>query len=400
MDYKTICETDADFLLELRSLENNGFAFRYAKWKDNVLQQYVNCNGKIFGPFEDMYHIHLNSGKAQWTVYQSDIIMEFSDNGNKCETRKHSKSKNSKGTEVLSQTEIHKLLSAIAGKELEEPEEEYDDETHVLTLNRKNQQFFVTDKDRFGPYHKIFKSEYLDEEHFQFTYKKRNDSGRWYYNCNGKEIGPFHIGTGYANMIYDERNRAILDDLKDGNYIFIDGKKIKCFTSPCFNCQIFERNGHEIFTGFNPKDGARHFKRDGIESTILAGSIVVLDNGDIVYCKLDKETQTWFYNENQISVPVKGHSSYIENSIVLYKRKVYQDSSDIPFFMMEGKEYNGDTIKEGNLGFAWLQNGKILFLPQVFPIFALDCVINENYRKQRDGNFLRLFYTHRLAGRD
>lgn len=52
MIYKTICKTDADFLLCFRYLENDGFVFTYVKKENNNLRIFVNCNGKIFGPFD------------------------------------------------------------------------------------------------------------------------------------------------------------------------------------------------------------------------------------------------------------------------------------------------------------------------------------------------------------
>ena len=76
--------------------------------------------------------------------------------------------------------------------------------------------------------------------------------------------------------------------------------------------------------------------------------------------------------------------------------------------MMEGKEYNGASITEYNrdsmdedvLGFVWLQNGKILFLPQEFPNYSYEGFRDGTYYKQLQGNYLCLYNTHRLAGRD
>jgi hypothetical protein len=407
MTYKTICQTDADFLLEFSQLENNGFAFKYAKWKDNILHQYVNCNGKVFGPYEDLSSIYVSSGKAEWTVFQSNIILENSDNGNKCETKKLKKSKKKKRMEVLTQDEIDKLLTAIAEGEANSPEEEYDEKTHILKLNRKKQEFFVVGKKRYGPYHQIHRSEYLDEEHFHFTYRKRKNSKGWFYNCNGKELGPFN-SSNYMNIRYDEQNRAILDDFNECNYVYVDGEKIQCFDALCNRCSVYNYNGHEIFTGVSSDESVHYFKRDGIDSKIKARSIQAFDNGDIVYSKIENDTETWFYNDIPISVTVKGHSSEIKNSIITYKRKEYHNLSDIPFFMMEGKEYNGesiteynrDSIDEDSLGFVWLQNGKILFFPQEFSNYSFERFRDGTYYKQLQGNFLRLFYTHRLAGRD
>ena len=399
MNYKTICETDADFLLQYEILENDGFAFKYAKWKDNNLQQYVNCNGKVFGPYEDLSRIYVSSGKAEWTVYQDDIKQEYSDDGNKCETKKPKKSKKKKGMEVLTQDEIDKLLTAIAEGEANAPEEEYDEETHILKLNRKKQEFFVAGKKRFGPYHQIFKSEYLDEEHFQFTYNKRAHSKRWYYNCNGKEIGPFNTSN-YMTLRYNEQNQAVLDDFNDGNYIYIDGKKIKCFDKSYRFCQHITNSNHEIFVG-KDSNGNYHFKRDGIKSDISAGSVTVLNNGDVVYSKKENGTETWFYNDTPISVTINGFSSGITNSFISYCRKHDNGGLTVPYFMMKGKEFQGVIEKFYEPGFAvCLQSGKILLLIQDFPSFYKDGYLNEKYDQQCEGNYIRLYNTHRLAGRD
>ena len=137
----------------------------YVKKENNHLQYFVNCNGKVFGPFEKA-SLSVSMGKAQWSVYWDDVILDYSDNGNKCETKKRVKAKKTRGMEIFSQEEIDKLLSAIAEGEAEEPEEEYDEETHILKLHRKKKDIFVTDKKRFGPYYRIAESKYLDEEHF------------------------------------------------------------------------------------------------------------------------------------------------------------------------------------------------------------------------------------------
>ena len=41
-----------------------------------------------------------------------------------------------------------------------------------------------------------------------------------------------------------------------------------------------------------------------------------------------------------------------------------------------------------------------LFLPQEFSNYSFERFRDGTYYKQLQGNFLRLFYTHRLAGRD
>ena len=380
MDYKTICETDADYLLEFEVLANDGFAFTYAKKENNTLQQFVNCNGKVFGPFDRVSWFDKSMGEADWKAYKGDDIFRYYKNGEIC-----------KKIEKLTQEEIDKL-----SQEREKPEEEDDEKRHILRLIRKNQKFFITEKRRFGPYYQIHDSKYLDEEHFQFTYTKRANSKRWFYNLNGREIGPFN-NPGYMHVYYDKQNRAVLDEISKGNYIYIDGKKIKCFKAPHEYCRLYVCNGHEIFTGVDLLSGKYHFKRDGIESDILVAQDFILDNGDIVYSKTENDTETWFYNDTPISVSVKGKNSWIHNSIISYRRTVSKKCLYVPYFMMGESEFQGVITNEINpkSDFAvWLQSGKIFFGIQCSEGYT------KNYEKARDGNFLRLFYTHRLAGRD
>ena len=149
-----------------------------------------------------------------------------------------------------------------------------------------------------------------------------------------------------------------------------------------------------------------YFKRDEIESEFSAGIVLPLDNGDVVYSKKENDTETWFYNDIPISISVRGKDSKIYNSIIKYTRTDSKESPNISYFMLKGKEYNGIVLESFCKGYIiWLENGSILSAPYNFtlvhPRFEHNCFYaNDNYEQERTGNFLRLFYTHRLAGRD
>lgn len=113
------------------------------------------------------------------------------------------------------------------------------------------QEFFCTNKQRYGPYNHIFATKYLDEEHFQFTYRKRANSKRCYYNLNGKEIDSFSSSSCCHTFYYDRNNRAILDCLKNSNCIYIDGKKIRCFNAKFDKCKLYSCNEHKLFIGLD-----------------------------------------------------------------------------------------------------------------------------------------------------
>ena len=387
MAYKTICETDAEILLNFYLLDKNGYAFLYGKKVGEKLQQFVNCNGTVFGPFDNVDFFYETAGEAEWTAYKGETTIQYFHDGKKSNVITPEDK-----TPLITQEEIDNLLSAISPKEDEPPDEEYNEKMHVLKLNRKHQEFFVTDKQKYGPYFAIFSAQYRDEEHFHFTYKKRSDSKRWYYNYNGKEIGPFSDSyDAYLNIHYDIKNRSILDMFYKGNFIYVDGQKIKCFNAPCHNCYLEYPEGHEIIVGNEP-EGPYHFKRDGFEPDFSVDRVHVLDNGDVVYSKIENQTETWFYNDTPISVTVNGHSSELVNSIIGYNRKLDKEGPEVPYFMNHEKEFNGLIYDDCSTILIWLQDGKILS--------SLIATSPSWYQKERDGNFLRLYYSNQLAGRD
>lgn len=395
---KVICKTDAEILLDFKQLKDNGFAFLYSKKENGISQEYVNCNGKIFGPFDYVYFTESNTDDIGWIGEKGEFELAFEHNGKDCKTEK--KRKKEGGNEVLSQDEIDQLLTAIAEGEADAPEEEYDEDEHILKLNRKKQEFFCTNKKRYGPYNTVFTAKYIDDEHFQFTYRKRANSHRWYYNLNGKEICSFSNDSCWHTFHYDSKNRAILDQLKESNCIYIDGQKIRCFNKKITYCSYYQCNEHEIIIG-QDSYGKYHVKRDGKEFDFCAESITALDNGDIVYCRKKNDIEIWFYNEQQISVPVNGHSSRIYETIITYKRGSSKGLHDVQYFQWGGKEYNGMVVSDIDSKLVWLDNDSIFFLPFTIPkFFGKNALPVDTYQKIREGNYLKLFYGNLLAGRD
>lgn len=394
---KVICKTDAEILLEFVQLKDSGFLFKYEKTENGLTQKYVNCNGSVYGPFDSVYlQSTSHTEEGEWTAYKGDFKLEFKENGKECESEKIEKKdgRNEVGNEVLSQDEIDQLLTAIAEGEANAPEEKYYEKTHVLRLNRKHQEFFVTDKKKYGPYYAIENAKYKNEETFQFICHKRKDFKNWYYNINGKEIGPFQ--GSHLNCYYDAQNRAIVDNLGNYNFILVDGKKVKCFSGKYHYCRISEGNGHTIIIG-EDSDNQIHFKRDGVLQNFTVRLIHDLDNGDVVYCKNQNDTEIWFYNDKQISIPVNGNDSTIYETLISYKRK------NIPYFQLKNSEYNGMLIDEFDIGFVFLDNHTICFLPWdilTFHRVIEESIPNESYTRYREGNYLSLYNTNRLAGRD
>ena len=393
---RVICETDAELLLEFVQLKDSGFLFKYGKTENELPQKYVNCNGTVYGPFDSVYLESSHTEEGEWTAYKGDFKLEFKKNGKDCKSEKIEKKdgRNEGGNEVLSQDEIDQLLTAISEGEANAPEEEYYEKTHVLRLNRKHQEYFVTDKKKYGPYDGISYAQYQNEESFQFICYKRNKSKNWYYNFNGKEIGPFQ--GSHLNCYYDAQNRAIVDNLSNYNFILVDGKKVKCFSGKYHYCNIYEENGHKIVVG-NDSNGHLRFKRDGILQDFTVRSICGLDSGDVVYCRNLADREVWFYNDQQISIPVNGYDSTIYETLISYKR------NSIHYFSLRNSEYNGMLIDEFDIGFVYLENHTIRFLPWdilTFHRVLEESISNERYNRYREGNYLSLYNTNRLAGRD
>ena len=393
---RVICETDAEVLLEFVQLKDSGFLFKYVKNENGLTQKYVSCNGTVYGPFDSVYLESYHTEEGEWTAYKGEFKLDFKKNGKESKSEKIEKKdgRNEGGNEVLSQDEIDQLLTAIAEGEANAPEEEYYEKTHVLRLNRKHQEYFVTDKKKYGPYYAIENAQYQNEESFQFICHKRKDFKNWYYNINGKEIGPFQ--GSHLNCYYDAQNRAIVDNLGNYNFILVDGKKVKCFSGKYHYCNIYEENGHKIVVGSDSNDQL-HFKRDGILQDFEVRSVCGLDSGDVVYCRKLADREVWFYNDQQISIPVNGYDSTIYETLISYKR------NGIHYFSLRNSEYNGMLIDEFDIGFVYLENHTIRFLPWdilTFHRVLEESISNERYNRYREGNYLSLYNTNRLAGRD
>ena len=392
---KVICKTDAEILLDFKPLKDSGFVFAYAKKENGIFQHYVNCNGNIFGPYEYVYLYSHPNGTAEWSGKNADIEYEYKNNGKDCKTEKKQK-------ENGGEDPIDELLKVLLEDKANSPDEEYDEERHILTFNRKNQEFFVTENKKYGPYNSISSAVYRNEKCFQFIYRKREKSKNWYYNFNGKEIGPFQGAS--SSCFYDEQNRAVVDQLSHYNFILINGKKERCFKEAYYYCKIYNTNEHKIIVG-EAYDRQLHFKRDGIMPDFSVKHIYILDNGDVAYSKIQGNTEIWFYNDKQISIPVKGYSSTIYDSIISYKRAASKKLTDIPYFMKKGKEYNGMSINEYEEGFVYLTEGTIQFFSWSVPNSwnfepSIRNEMLEKYSRYRDGMYMHLFYTNQLAGKD
>lgn len=389
---EVICKTDAEILLKFEPLKDSGFAFEYIKKEDGGFQYYVNCNGKVFGPFDDVFLYCTSDGIAEWSSRKGDIEFKYENNGKDCKTEKL-KGKKEKD-DVLEQ-----IVKAFEKYEAGRPDEEYDEKDHVLKLNRKHLKFFVTDNKKYGPYYSITSPIYQNENCFQFVYRKSQKSKNWYYNHNGKEIGPFQGKQ--AKIYYDEQNRAIVESLSNYNFILVDGKKEKCFREKYTYCNVYEKNNHKIIVGLD-HNNQYHFKRDGIMLDFSVRDILIWDNGDVAYSKIQDDKEAWFYNDKQISLPVKGYGSAIYDSIITYKRSVSKNIHNTPYFMKEETEYNGMPVKDYDEGFVYLDEGTIQFfswcVPKLWDIESPDYF--EKYARYRNGMFLRLFNTNKLAGRD
>ena len=391
---RVICKTDAEILMNFLALKDGGFAFEYLKKVDGCYLRFVNCNGVVFGPYEYVYLSMDSDGTAYWNGETGNTRYDYRNNGKEYTTREI---KEKRGKEIFSQAEIDQLLTAISEGGTDQPDEEYDEESHTLRLNKKKKEFFVTEKKKYGPYSFIYSPVYKDEENFQFIYKKRRNYDNWYYNLNGKDIGPFH---GTHNLCrYDEQGRAVVDSLEKYNFILIDGKAVKCFDEDFCSCTINENNGHTIILG-RDKYWFWHCKRDGVLQDFKARSILYTESGDIVYCKVEESTETWFFDDKQISVPVNGFDSEIYDTIITYGRRVVDEYPYVHYFMLKGTEYNGMPVEENAEGFVFLQNGEIKFFPWFVTKswFLKKTERYPRYIKYREGNFLRLYYNNELAG--
>ena len=85
---KIICKTDAEVLLDFVQLKDSGFAFSYEKTEDGISQKYVNCNGKVFGPYDSVNLSSHSIKSAEWAAYKGEFELSFKDNGKEERRRK------------------------------------------------------------------------------------------------------------------------------------------------------------------------------------------------------------------------------------------------------------------------------------------------------------------------
>ncbi len=394
---KLICKTNAEVLLHYEPLKDNGFVFHYAnKWLGRF-QHFVNCNGEIFGPFCEVAYISVKKGKASWTAFQSKLTLEYSENGKECLSIHKNAKEYTDERWHKAVNEWQSFLKEIHSNQekcsTEGPEEIYHEDTHVLEYPHKKQEFFVTEKKKYGPYLQIYRAFYLDKEHFQFSYVKDMTSD-FFYNYNGKEYKlPCHDDC--YSVSYSSQNKAIVGPLQNQNYIYINGEKIECFSKNYTDCCFTDYNGQEIITGIDSKK-RMHIKINGKELRGSAYKAFHLQNGAVVYSQIKKNTETWFYNEKQISLPVKGYDSDLYGSIISYVRDESKNLRKVPFCMINGTEYSCIRLAKPEKAFVYLKDGGLYY----WQFDYLDCEYgrNDDYYDEIRENFIRLSQSDKMAG--
>ena len=398
---KLICKTNAEMLLQYEPLKNGGFVFHYVKKWHGKFQHFVNCNGEIFGPFLLVHNITVEKGKATWIAWQPYLKIEYFENGKRCIST-HKTEEDLKQDKEKSNVELHKLWDSMMDmlqKNREEclkeaPEEVYHESRHVLEYPHKKQEYFVTDKKKYGPYLMIYRSIYLDEEHFQFSYVKDENSD-YFYNYNGREIKLTCHEDCYS-VSYSSQNKAILGPLQNHNYIYKNGKKFECFSKNYTDCSYTDYNGQEIITGRDSK-GNKHIKINGKELKLSAHTAIHLQNGAVVYSRIKKNTEAWFYNEKQISLPVTGYDSKLYGSIITYKRDESEILEKVPYFMINGTEYSGLRLDEPEKAFVYLKDGGLYYW-QFDYLDANKFGIDDDDNLVSRENFIRLSQSDKMAG--
>ena len=96
-----ICKTDAEILYDFKFILDSGFVFEYAKEEKGLFQHYVNCNGKVFGPYEYVALEEVVNNTAEWICGDDKYEYIFKNNGETCESTIREK-----GSEFISQEEI------------------------------------------------------------------------------------------------------------------------------------------------------------------------------------------------------------------------------------------------------------------------------------------------------
>lgn len=217
----------------------------------------------------------------------------------------------------------------------------------------------------------------------------------FFYNYNGREIKlPCHDDCHHVS--YSSQSKAIVGPLKDQNYIYINGEKFECFSKNYTNCYYTDYNGQEIITGYDSK-GRWHIKINGKELRLSAYYPIHLQNGAVVYSRIKKNSETWFYNETPISVLVAGHDSQIYGSIIVYKKDFASNLKDVSFFMINGTEYNGIRLEKPEKAFVYLKDGGLYYWQFDYPNAFVD-EFDYDYNQAGRDNLIHLYQNNLLAG--
>lgn len=397
-----LCETDADYLLGAVFLNDGKICYNYAKKDGNKINQYVCNDGKVFGSYnysslsKPRFDELFTAQTVSWSASDKNGFFEWSECGTK---RKD-----------ISMRALAADLECICDKisELDEEEkasaddqiEEYNEDSRVLKVGREGKEYFVTEGKRYGPYYEIIKTAYLDDSHFQFSYTKKKDSRVWFYNLNGEEKWMFGRDPNASDSLkYDKKGRAIVEHFWDQKYILIDGQKIDFFGGRCHDCRIEEKGGQEIIVGME-KTFAHRFICGGVEHPFSVRNVFLLNDGSLVYCQIEGDTETWFCDYKPISVCVYGEDSSIVNDAVTYKRRIGKQTR-VPYFTVDGMERNGFAVEKPQKGFVYLDGCSLYFAPYDFACLS-DYKLNgsgiKKYCDAHDENLIRIARGGILAG--
>lgn len=409
---KKLCRTNATAILEFYNFKDETFAFFYEVRKNGRVKYYVNCNKKVYGPYEkvgksDNPDIADLKDKSYKTFAWEGVI-----NG---EEYIFIGGKNCGKKKIPTWEETMALLNKMC-EEIAEitPDEEYDEKEHVLHNHKEQIDWFITPSKKLGPYYQIQKTAYKDESHFQFVYLKSKGDKEFYYNLDGKEYGPF-LGWEpvHCHLIYDSKGRAIINNLPE-KYILIDGEKTDFFEGKCINLSYSEEPfGYELLTGDNYTSVGSEIVYNGIHIH-PDGDVKFLKDGSIAYVRKPLyEQSAWFVKnseeEIQVSARFDGEQSRIVGNALFYLR------GGVPYIMLEGREYNGfalthdihvfESETNGKTGYVYLKKGSVYFLEvedihqSITPItcYAKDSEYYENQCKEID-NIMKLVKEKCMAG--
>ena len=409
---KKLCRTNATAILEFYLFKDGTFAFIYEVRKNGFVKYYVNCNKKVYGPYEKVHkcsqldYEDLKGKSANTFAWEGVINGEeyIFVGGKNCGKRK-----------IPSWNELMADLKKMAD-EIDEitPDEEYDEKEHVLRNNKEHLDWFVTPSEKLGPYYQIQRTAYKDESHFQFVYYKTKEDKQFYYNLNGKEYGPF-LGWEpvHCQLFYDSKGRAIINNLPE-KYILIDGEKTDFFEGKCINLSYTDEPfGYDLLRGDNFINSGMEIIYNGIH-VHPDGDFKILKDGSIAYVKQPLfEKNAWFVKKGEEEIQVSswfdGTRSCIVGNALFYKR------GEVPYLMLEGREYNGfalthdihvfESATYGKTGYVFLKKDCVYFL-EVEDIHQSTTPItcyskdSEYYKNQciEVDNIMKLIKEERLAG--